>query len=199
MPLDNFVFRLCDKHGVHFLKLIQMENVDKLPEDWRTEKAPMTLAEFKYVFIQYYTDGYIKKVGSAYYLTGEGRLFIENGGYTNLFSEQKEFKKLQKEQISSVIDTNRSVKKTNALQKWSLGVTLIIILIGCVVQISDWYVSKRQVELQTEQMNRDSIWHKIDSQTINGLSEKMNSIQKQLDNMHGSKSITIPLKITKRI
>jgi hypothetical protein len=68
-------------------------------------------------------DGYIDSIipeGSNVYLRvwalPSALTFINGGGY----SEAERIKRLNEQQIQSVIDTNASVKKTNAIQKWAL-------------------------------------------------------------------------------
>jgi hypothetical protein len=69
---------------------------------------------------QLVADGYLvedKYDRGSYDLTSEGRAFIQRGGYKGKFEEEQRLRELNKQQLQSVIDTNISVKETNAFQK----------------------------------------------------------------------------------
>ena len=100
-------------------------------------------------------DGYMieKPIHSGFfYLTGQGRQFLKQGGYANLFKEQEEIKKKNKEQVESVI-------KTNNLTRINIWLTATVLILTLTLQFRGYYISedsnnKKYEKLQTEYLNQ---------------------------------------------
>lgn len=84
-------------------------------------------------------DNYVifKESGNAinpheyeYHISFEGIKFLSEGGYEGYYKRLKEKERLDRLQIETAIDTNKSVKDTNELQKWLIGATVIISILS---------------------------------------------------------------------
>lgn len=147
---------------------------------------------------QYYADGFLKesflyvkdKKITTYWLTWQGRSFIENGGYKTLIKDEDRIKDLKEKQITSVIDTNRSVKTTNRFQIGSLMATGIAIIVGAVFQVMSWNITKAEYKLHISQ---DSA--RIADTATARLNQK--SLMASIDSIHKSLD-TISSKIQRR-
>ncbi len=101
---------------------------------------------------QMIADGYLVKdpdYNGKYLLTSEGRYFIMRGGFKAQFEYEEKIKELNKKQIQSTIDTNKSVKSTNKL----FILTIAIALFGVVFQGITWYNDSEKKDLK-EQLRR---------------------------------------------
>jgi|GEM_PF-4031377 len=133
---------------------------------------------------QLLADGFLverKSKPGIYDLTAHGRDFIRRGGYKVRFEEEERIKRLNENQILSVVNTNKSVRQTNNLQKWSLVTTCIIIGLSCYYQYQSFNLQKTQDNRQTLQLKSDSLREVY-------LMEKIQSIQKQLDSLRKQKT-----------
>lgn len=91
-------------------------------------------------------DGYLKKAADGnYYLTGEGRLFLEDGGYKSLKNRIKEKRELEERQIKSVIRTNNAVLA-------SLIITGAAILGTFYYQRETFKISEKEYDLHIKQI-----------------------------------------------
>lgn len=126
-------------------------------------------------------DGYLKMgKNNIYHLTGEGRIFLERGGYMSLKNRIIQKEKLELEQLESVIKTNKSVKSTNNLQKASLIITGAAIVFSAALQYQSLVHYREQLQLDIKKQKSDSL-----KETY--LMEKIPSIQKQIDSMQNEK------------
>ncbi|MBW0178297.1 hypothetical protein [Sediminibacterium sp.] len=133
---------------------------------------------------QFIADGFLverRNKQGIYDLTAHGRDFIRRGGYKARFEEEEKLKKINKDQIQSIIDTNRSVIKTNTIQKWSLIITCVIIGLSCYYQYQSFNLQRKQDNQQTLRLQSDSLKEVY-------LMVKIHSIQKQLDSMQKQKT-----------
>lgn len=91
---------------------------------------------------------------------------------------------IQATQSESVIDTNKSVRQTNRLQKWSLIITGLAIVASCIFQALTWSEQKSQLQLEIKKQESDSLKEIY-------LMEKIHSIQKQLDAIQNEKNPSV--------
>jgi len=99
---------------------------------------------------QLIADGYLvpdPDDSDKFILTAEGRFFIMRGGYKAKYQYDEYLRKLNEQQIQSVIDTNESVKSTNQFQKRILWVTLIVSAISLIVSIVTAAIQVKQMQL----------------------------------------------------
>lgn len=166
-----------------------MLDPQNVPKDFPIEKET-SLGTWNSVFNQLYTDKYIKKAlfnkdGTSYYiLSTKGRIFIKKGGYAHLFAEQEFNSNLEVAQISSVINTNKSVSDTNEIQRKSLIATGIIILVGVGFQIASWVIAYNEYTIHKEQNIKLETKETSDTLILNGLKREMISIRKSLDELN---------------
>lgn len=188
-------FALCDLYSKCLLSSKNtMLFPDVIPKDFGvddgTERGVWTT-----IFNQLYVDGYIKEAmfymsnenkPTHYTLTSKGRIFIQAGGYGNLFKEQGELKELQKTQITSVIDTNDSVIKTNNKMWVIAGLAALFAFSSAIIA---WFqYSKSPDELIQPQL--DSIHKSIQSLRVSqehAIRHLQNALQKDTLNVKVSK------------
>ena len=85
----------------------------------------------------------------------------------------------------------KSVTDTNKIQRKSLIVTGIIILVGVFFQIASWVIAANEYKLHKEQNTRQTEKERADSLTIDGLKREMISIRKSLDELQKSKTASV--------
>lgn len=182
-------FQICDTCLPCLLDVNNwMLDPQKVPKKFPIEKET-SLGSWNSVFNQLYTDEYIKealfnKEGIKYFiLSTKGRIFIKNGGYQHLFAEQEFNSNLEVAQISSVINTNKSVSDTNEIQRKSLIATGIIILVGVVFQIASSVIAYNEYKIHKAQRIKQEMKETSDSLIIHGLKQEMISIRKSLDEL----------------
>lgn len=141
----------------------------KIPQGFPVDDD-VALGTWSGVFNQLYTDGYIKealldKDGTTYFiLSTQGRIFLERGGYVQLFAEQTVLHELELQQKSSVIDTNDAVQKSMKFQKENANRTLLAIWVSAgiavcsvIVAVTSTQDKKIQTELQRQVKSLDSL------------------------------------------
>lgn len=126
-------------------------------------------------------DGFMienPKNSGNFYFTSEGRYFISKGGYAARMAEREELSKLNKAQLQSVIDTNKSVKKTNKIQIASLVTTFVIILFALFIQFLSY--EKEKPETQPIINSIEELKHKVDllRSQYDSLNLRLNSLKK---------------------
>ncbi len=118
-----------------------------------------------------------------YVLTSKGRIFIEGGGYAALFNEQGKIKELQEKQITSVIETNLSVRKTNRIQIGSIIITGLAIVGSCIFQWQSVCIQKEQLNIQKKQDAIQKASLILDSIRELSIKNQFLRIQKQIDSL----------------
>jgi hypothetical protein len=115
--------RIADVIIDHF---IQRDGVTTTKDNlykFQSQEAGFTLNNIRYVIAILVLKGLIARNDGSlhgvdtFYLTDKG---WDYEGYDYLIDEETRIKELEEEQLQSVIDTNKSVKNTNRLQKWIL-------------------------------------------------------------------------------
>jgi hypothetical protein len=127
-----------------------------LPKDSKTHVALQHLLEDK--CIQEYPKG------SSYYdIIPNGTRIQGNGGYKEEFNRKRLADELKQKIDQSILDTNdsvdktnKSVRDTNTIQKWALGGTLFVAIIGAIFQGLTYKLEKTNKTKETEAL-RDSI------------------------------------------
>ena len=84
-----------------------------------------------------------------------------------------------------------SIKSTNTVQRKSLIITGIFFGFGVVFQIISAAIAYTEYTLHRKQDQKQELKAKADSLTIDGLKEKMISIQKRLDDMQKKETSNI--------
>ncbi len=111
---------------------------------------------------------------SIFSITDDGMIILENGGFVEIDSnlereeaEAEERKRLEKEQIQSVIDTNDSVKITNAIQK-KLGIasTIMALIATFFIFVSTWQQCSDPTDMR-----------------LQGIQEEMRNTKKSIDSI----------------
>lgn len=182
-------FKMCDD----ILRWISHENDKKeerqLSKDFVIEPDAQILSCFDTLE----KDGYIKVTNRNLKLikpTGEGIAFIKIDGYYRKLSYEVEREAKSIELIQSSIDTNLSVSETNKIQKLSLIVTGVAIVVSCAFQILSYTEQKFQDRLIQEHLKSDSL-KEID------IMGKFVPIQKQLDSIQNAKSPSVKTDASK--
>jgi len=129
----------------------------------------LSLVEAEMILEKLVRDGYVVKIDKHknnpnisavehllrynYCLTFDGKVFIENEGYSKRFLYEKEKKELELAQIQSVIDTNKSVRNVNRL----FWLTVIIAIASAAASIKSCQTTNQQNKLSPELQSKDSI------------------------------------------
>ncbi|MEJ7625832.1 MAG: hypothetical protein WKF35_03130 [Ferruginibacter sp.] len=127
----------------------------------RSEFDPLIISKNQLVIDGYMVEYPLKS--GYFYLTGLGRRFLTLGGYQHLFDEQEAAKKLNSEQMQSVIDTNANVKSTNTFSKISNSATLLFTLLITSLQLYQCNQYKVTGQLQVDKERQEQ---RIDSERI---------------------------------
>lgn len=144
-----------------------------------------------YVRVDFKTSG-LKNHDEAFRvitsLTKSGKYLAERNGDV---LEWRLSKNPNFELNESVRQTNNSVKSTNKLQKWSLIITGVAIVVSCVFQGISLSQQKEQMQLDTKERKSDSLKEVY-------LMEKIHAIQKRLDSMQNEKNPSVKAAASKK-
>jgi|GEM_PF-3702350 len=166
------IFDICDRISPFLLDVVDI--TESCLSNKQTEG--ITLSDSRATIKILIADGYLIRRDSGtsvYFFTSAGRQFILKGGYATKFREDKEKEDLQKSQIQSVIDTNKSVHETNRTIKKTAWLTIWIVGITLLVSIVQLIISLQSNEESTKEVNKP-----VKQLPVHQFPEKKDSIKK---------------------
>lgn len=188
--LDNFLEKLLGLKNKNYKASLEYFLSFQTAND-------LSLVEAEMILEKLVSDGYVLKIDQHknipnlsaiqqllrynYCLTFDGKVFIENEGYSKTFLYKNEKRELELAQIQSVITTNKSVRNVNKL----FWITVIIASASTAANVKSCQTINQQNKLSFELESKDSMIQVL----------KMKLLQKQrfpiLDSMIIDSSINI--------
>jgi hypothetical protein len=90
--------------------------------------------------------------GTFYKLTKKGIAFQLNDS----FQQKKELEKLQKDLLSSQLETNENTRETNIINRWLLGGTTAFALLALLVSYLQYCIQSSSYQLELHKLNEDT-------------------------------------------